>query len=451
MMKNLKFPGQQDKILNVITFGCQMNKYDSETIAGLLQDYSLTDKPEEANLILINTCAVRQHAEDKVYSLIGRLSLIKKDNPDLKIGICGCMAEQYGENLLKRFSVLDLVIGPDNIYKLPDLLQEIYKGKRIVSIGHPAESVRSLPTKRVDKIKAYVPIVLGCNNYCSYCVVPWTRGNIRSREPQEILNEIKNLVNSGCQEVTLLGQNVNDYGCDFKDSQISGLKPIDFCKLLIMVNELDGLKRIRFITSHPKNFKSELINTISQLQKVCEYIHLPLQSGSNKILKLMNRGYTVEFYQQLVEDIRQKIPGVSITTDLIVGFPGEEEEDFNQTLKAVEEIRFDSAFTFKFSPRPNTLSATYPDQLTSEVKQNRLERLIAVTSRIAKERNSRLIEKIEEILVEGRNPKDTSFFMGRTRTDKIVFFKASTDSLIGKMVKVKIIGSGTFSLKGELL
>ncbi|MFH1562538.1 MAG: tRNA (N6-isopentenyl adenosine(37)-C2)-methylthiotransferase MiaB [Nitrospirota bacterium] len=462
MMENLKSPVQKDKILNVITFGCQMNKYDSETITGLLQDYSLTDKPEEANLILINTCAVRQHAEDKVYSLLGRLSKIKKTNPALKIGICGCMAEQYGAHLLKRFPVLDLVVGPDNIYKLPDLLDELYKDKRIVLTGHNEASlpsgeaclvaVSSLPIKReaclvVDKIKAYLPIVLGCNNRCTYCVVPSTRGSIRSRPPQQILNEIENLANSGYQEITLLGQNVNDYGTDFKISP----PPIDFLKLLIMINEINGLKRIRFITSHPKNFNHTLIDALPQLQKVCEYIHLPLQSGSNKILKLMNRGYTIEFYQQLVEYIRQKIPNVSITTDLIVGFPGEEEEDFNQTLKAVEEIKFDSAFTFKYSPRPNTPSATYPDQLTSEVKQNRLGRLIANISRITKEKNSRLIERIEEILVEGRNPRDTFFLMGRTRTDKIIFFKASDDSLIGKLVKVKIISCGTFSFKGELL
>lgn len=450
-MENFKFPQQQvpevlpQKILNVITFGCQMNKYDSETITGILEDYSLTDEPQKANLILINTCAVRSHAEDKVYSLIGRLSKIKDKKPDLKIGICGCMAEAHGDNLLKRFPVLDLVVGPDNIYKLPDLVEELYKGKRIVLTGHPSTAVNSLPPKRVDKIRAYVPIVLGCNNRCSYCVVPDTRGSIRSREPQDIISEIKEIVELGYQEITLLGQNVNDYGCDFKAPHI------DLCKLLIMINELDGLKRIRFITSHPRNFNHELINTLPQLQKVCEYIHLPLQSGSNKILKLMNRGYTIEFYQQLVKDIRQKIPDVSITTDLIVGFPGEEEEDFDQTLKAVEGIKFDSAFTFKFSPRPNTPSVTYPDQLTAEVKQNRLERLIAVTSRITKERNSRLIGKTEEILVEGKNPKDPYSLIGRTRTDKIVFFNAGDDSLPGKLVKVKIINCGTFSLKGELL
>lgn len=435
----------QNKTLNLITFGCQMNKYDSETIMGILPDYSLTNEVKEANLILINTCAVRQHAEDKVYSLLGRLAEVKLTKPDLKIGICGCLAEQYGNKLLKRFPVLDLVVGPDYIFKLPDLVDKLDEGEKVVLIGHPSKSVSNLPTRRMNHIKAYVPIVLGCNNECSYCVVPYTRGNLKSRKPQEIIEKIEDLVNLGYQEVTLLGQNVNDYGVDFKNQKIN------FLKLLIMLNEINGLKRIRFITSHPKNFSHELVNVLPQLKKVCEYIHLPIQSGSNKILKLMNRGYTIEFYRQLVEDIKQKIQNVSIATDLIVGFPGEEEDDFNQTLKAVEEIRFDSAFTFKFSPRPNTKSFTYPNQIPEDVKQNRLERLIKVTSRITKEKNQQLIGKIEEILIEGKNPKDHSFLMGRTRTDKIVFSETNDNCLIGKLVNVKIISCGTFSFKGEII
>ncbi|MEW6097000.1 MAG: tRNA (N6-isopentenyl adenosine(37)-C2)-methylthiotransferase MiaB [bacterium] len=435
----------QNKALCLITYGCQMNKYDSETIMGILSDYSLTNEPKEANLILINTCAVRQHAEDKVYSLLGRLGMVKHNKPNLKIGICGCLAEQYGDKLLKKFPALDLVLGPDHIFKLSDLLDKLYKGEKIVLTGHKSKSVTTLPTKRVDSIRAYIPIVLGCNNYCSYCVVPYTRGNIRSREPHEILNEVKNLVELGYQEVTLLGQNVNDYGVDFKNQKIN------FLKLLIMLNEISPLKRIRFITSHPKNFSNELVDALPQLKKVCEYIHLPIQSGSNKILKLMNRGYTVEFYQQLVDYIRQKIQNVSITTDLIVGFPGEEEDDFNQTLNAVKEIRFDSAFTFKFSPRPNTKSATYPNQVPEDVKQDRLKKLIDITTRITKEKNQELIGKIEEILIEGKNPKDPSFLMGRTRTDKIVFPKATGNSLIGKLTNVKIISCGTHSFKAQLI
>jgi len=432
--------------LYIQTFGCQMNKYDSETIISTLPEYSLTNEPKEADLILLNTCAVRQHAEEKIYSLLGRLSIIKQNKPELKVGICGCLAEQYGDKLLKKFPALDLVLGPDHIFKLSDVVNELYKGEKIVLTGHPRKEITTFLTKRVNQIKAYVPIVLGCNNYCSYCVVPYTRGNIRSRKSEEILNEIENLVTLGCQEVTLLGQNVNDYGVDFKNQKIN------FRSLLIMINEIKGLKRIRFITSHPKNFSNELINTLPQLEKVCESIHLPIQSGSNKILKLMNRGYTVEFYRELVDYIRQKIQEVSITTDIIVGFPCETEDDFNQTLKAVEEIKFDAAFTFKFSPRPNTKAATYPEQVSEEIKQNRLKKLIEVTSRITKEKNQQLIGKIEEILIEGKNPKDTSFLMGRTRTDKIVFSKANgNNDLIGKLVNVKIISCGTYSFKAELI
>jgi len=435
----------QNKTLNLITYGCQMNKYDSEAIATTLKDYTLTNEPKKANLVIINTCAVRQHAEDKVYSLLGKLFKIKGNNPELKIGICGCLAEQYGEKLLEKFPGLDFVIGPGNIYQLPKVVDKLYQGEKVLLTGYSAKTVTTLPIRRIERIKAYVPIVLGCNNYCSYCVVPYTRGNIKSRKPQEIVDEMRNLVKLGYREVTLLGQNVNDYGSDFKNQKV------DFPKLLEMVNEINGLNRIRYLTSHPKNFTHKLINLLPQLKKVCEHIHLPLQSGSDKILKAMNRGYTLEFYQQLIDHLRQKIPDVSITTDLIVGFPDEEEKDFEQTLKAVQEIRFDAAFTFKFSPRPNTKSVDYPNQIPEEVKQNRLEKLIEVTSKITKEKNQQLIGKIEEILIEGRNPKDTSFLMGRTRTDKIVFLKANGHCLMGKLVNVKIISCGTFSLKGEII
>lgn len=435
----------QNKTLNLITYGCQMNKYDSETIAGRLKDYSLTHHPKEANLIIINTCAVRQHAEDKVYSLLGRLFKLKGNNPNLKIGMCGCLAEQYGDKLLKKFPLLDFVVGPANIYKLPEVVAKLDEGEKSVLTGYPAKGVMTLSAKRSDWIKAYVPIVLGCNNECAYCVVPYTRGNIRSRKPQEIVDEIKNLVELGYQEITLLGQNVNDYGSDFKNQKC------DFLKLLESINEIKGLNRLRFITSHPKNFTHELINTLPQLKKVCEHIHLPIQSGSDKILKSMNRGYTVEFYQQLIDALRQKIPKVSITTDIIVGFPGEKESDFEQTLKAVQEIRFDAAFTFKFSPRPNTLSADYPNQIPEDVKQQRLEKLIEITSKISQEKNQQLIGEREEILIEGRNPKDPFFLMGRTKTDKLVFLKTDNNCLIGKLVNVKIISASTFSLKAELV
>lgn len=437
----------QNKCFKLVTYGCQMNKYDSETITAILtsKGYSLTDDFKEANIILINTCTVRQHAEDKVYSLLGKLFKIKHHNPSLKIGICGCLAQQDGDKLLKKFPSLDLVVGPDNIYKLADLLDKIYNDERIALTEHTSICVNTPLPKRVDKIKAYVPISLGCDNWCSYCVVPYTRGSLKSRNPQEILNEIKKLVKLGYVEITLLGQNVNDYLYEFNG------KRVDFLELLILVNEIDGLKRIRFITSHPKNFSVELIDTLPKLEKVCEYIHLPIQSGSNKILKLMNRGYTVEFYKEIVKYIRQKIQNVSITTDLIVGFPGEEEEDFEQTVEVVKEIRFDSAFTFKFSPRPNTKAFTFPNQLSEEVKQDRLNRLIEVTSKITRQKNQELIGKIEEILIEGKNPKDPSSIMGRTRTDKIVFSKANISSLIGNLVKVKLISCGTFSFKAELI
>ncbi|MEW6621056.1 MAG: tRNA (N6-isopentenyl adenosine(37)-C2)-methylthiotransferase MiaB [bacterium] len=435
----------QNKVLNLITYGCQMNKYDSETIAGILQDYSLSDELTEADVVLINTCAVRQHAEDKVYSLLGRLSKIKDIKPDFKIGVCGCVAQQQGNNLIRKFPSVDLVIGPDNLNRLPDLLDKVYKGEKIVLTEHQPLPDDTLPSKRMNKIKAYVPITIGCNNRCTYCVVPYTRGNLRSRPAYQIIDEIKKLVESGYQEITVLGQNVNDYGIDFRETKLN------FRELLIMISNINSLKRIRFITSHPKNFNYELINTIPQLKNVCAYIHLPIQSGSDKILKLMNRGYSLKFYQQLVEYLREKVPEVSLTTDLIVGFPGEEEEDFEKTLKAVEEIKFDSAFTFKYSPRPNTESASFPNQIPEEIKQKRLEKLIELTSKITKQKNQQLVGKTTEILIEGKNPQDPSFLMGRTKTDKVVFIPSNGKSLMGEFVNVKLIRCGTFSFKGELI
>lgn len=432
----------------ITTFGCQANERDSETMAGLLQKmgYESAETIKEADLLLFNTCCVREKAENKVLSQVGELKELKEQNPDLIIGICGCMVQQEKmvEKIRRRAPHVDLIFGTHNIHQLPDFIAEIQKKKQpqFQILPDRTEIVEGLPSQREIPFKALVNITYGCNNFCTYCIVPYVRGREKSRKPEAILAEIEELVADGVVEVMLLGQNVNAYG--------KTLDPAcSFAELLKKVNEIPGLKRIRYLTSHPRDFQRELIKTIAGLEKVCLHFHLPVQAGSNRILQKMNRGYTREDYLKLVSEIRRVIPDASITTDIIVGFPGETEKDFQDTLNLMEEVRFDSAFTFLYSPRSGTPAAQMSEQIPLAKKKERLQKLMNLQNKISLEINQTLKGQVWEVLVEGLSKKDRTMLEGRTRTNKIVLF-AGGEELIGKFAEVKITTAQTWVLKGEL-
>ncbi|MGB9660573.1 MAG: tRNA (N6-isopentenyl adenosine(37)-C2)-methylthiotransferase MiaB [Moorellaceae bacterium] len=430
-------------------YGCQMNERDAEIIAGLLEKEGYREAPslEQADIILLHTCCVREKAENKVYGLLGHLARLKSKNPGLVIAVGGCMTQQPGaaEKMRERAPYVDLIYGTHNIHELPRLLEQVEILNRPVAEiwEEEGEIVEGLPVKRTGGVKALVTISYGCNNFCSYCIVPYVRGRERSRRPEDIMREIKSLVAEGVLEVMLLGQNVNSYGRDLEGR-------MSFGKLLEMVNGIEGLRRIRYMTSHPRDFTQELIETLSRLDKVCEHVHLPVQAGSNKVLRLMNRGYTREEYLALVDNLRQHIPGVSLTTDIIVGFPGETEEDFADTLDLVERVQFDNAFTFMYSPRRGTTAATLPGQVPVEIKKERLRRLMELQYRISREKNEALVGQEVEVLVEGLSENDATKLCGRTRTNKLVIF-SGPESIIGKFVSVKITVAQTWLLKGEVV
>jgi len=431
----------------IITFGCQMNEHDSEVIAALLEsmNYCHTPSPEEADLIVINTCAVRQKPEDKVSSLLGKYQELKKEKPDLMIAVTGCMTQQeeLAAYIRDRFHHVDLILGTHALPRLPSLIAMITEHKgRIVDIEEDYPDREGLPISHSSSFKAWLPVIYGCNNYCSYCVVPYVRGRERSRSLRDILNEASDLGAKGFIEVTLLGQNVNSYGQDLAEN-------VDFPDLLMALNDKSGLKRIRFMTSHPKDLSDRLIEAVKNGDQICEHFHLPVQSGSNRILEKMNRSYTREKYMELINKIRASIPGVAITSDLIVGFPGEEESDFLDTLSLVEEARFDNAFSFLYSPRKNTAAAMLSDQLSATVKNDRLKRLNEIQHRISKEMNHNLLNKMVEVLVDGPSKSDPAFQTGRTRTNKLVHLSADVD-LSGKVIAVRITEAKTWNLHGEL-
>lgn len=446
-MMTEKVPKDNAGKYHILTYGCQMNERDSEIIAGLLEQSGLQEAStmEDADLVILNTCSVRHSAENKVYGKLGEIKRLKTVRPHMKVALGGCMAQLADvREKLKRLGV-DLVFGTHNIHELPALLERESTGKtpHIEVWDKPGEVVEDLPSRRSDGISAFVTIMYGCNNYCSYCIVPYTRGHERSRVPQHILDEIKELVDQGVREVTLLGQNVNSYGRGLSET-------IDFADLLAMVNQVDGLWRLRFTTSHPRDMTPKLIDAIASLDRVCEHVHAPIQSGSNKILKLMNRGYTREYYFELAETMRKKIHGVAITSDLIVGFPGEEEEDFEQTLEAVKKVGFDASFTFMYSPRTGTRACSMPGEVSRETKHRRLLRLNQVQYEIALDANRRFENRVEEVLVEGKSKTNPQKLTGRTRTNRIVIFEGH-DTIIGKLVPVKIIKARTFNLLGNLM
>ncbi|MEN6325497.1 MAG: tRNA (N6-isopentenyl adenosine(37)-C2)-methylthiotransferase MiaB [Syntrophomonas sp.] len=432
---------------HILTYGCQMNVRDSETIAGLLENAGYENAGiEEADLIVFNTCSVRHSAENKVYGKLGEiLALRRKTRPGMLIAFGGCMAQlPEVRQRLKKMGV-DVVFGTHNVHELPELIDMSKASKKPVYQVWEQEGtiIEPLPSLRKPGFSAFVNIMYGCNNFCSYCIVPYTRGRERSRLPNDIIREIKELAAAGYREITLLGQNVNSYGRGLNEK-------VDFADLLMMVNNLEGIERVRFMTSHPKDVSNKLLYVLAEGGKLCEHIHVPLQSGSNRILERMNRGYTREHYLELVNRIREYIPGVAISSDLIVGFPGETEAEYLDTLDMVERIRFDAAFTFMYSARSGTRAALMEDQLSIDEKRQRLARLNKIQYQIATEINCTLEGRVEEVLVEGVSKTDQEKLSSRTRTNRIVNFSGQKD-LIGKLINVKITKAGTFSLFGEVI
>lgn len=431
------------------TYGCQMNEHDTEVMAGIFMQlgYEITDSVKEANVILLNTCAIRENAENKVFGELGHLKPLKLENPDLLIGVCGCMSQEESvvNKILKTYDQVDMIFGTHNIHRLPEILNEAYLSKEMVIDVWSKEGdvIENLPKVRKGKIKAWVNIMYGCDKFCTYCIVPYTRGKERSRRPADIIQEIRHLAAQGYKEVTLLGQNVNAYGKDFTDLEYG---------LGDLMNELRGidLPRIRFTTSHPRDFDDYLIEVLAQGGNLVDHIHLPVQSGSTSMLKIMARKYSREHYLELVGKIRAAIPNVSLTTDIIVGFPNETDEQFEETLSLFKEVGFEMAFTYIYSPREGTPAAKMKDNVPMEVKKDRLQRLNAVVNEYALNAMKAYEGQIVEVLVEGESKKNPDVLSGYTPKNKLVNF-TGPESLIGQLVKVKITTTKTWSLNGELV
>jgi tRNA-2-methylthio-N6-dimethylallyladenosine synthase len=437
---------------HITTFGCQMNKADSERMAGILEDmgFEWSENPDGADLILYNTCTIRDNAEQKVYSYLGRQAKRKHEQPDLTLIVAGCVAQQEGEQLLRRVPELDLVMGPQHANRLQDLLQQVLDGSQIVAT-EPIHIVEDITKPRRDStVTAWVNVIYGCNERCTYCVVPSVRGTEQSRTPEAIRAEMEELGKQGYKEVTLLGQNIDAYGRDLPGTTPSGRHLHTLTDLLYYVHDVSGIERIRFATSHPRYFTERLILACQELPKVCEHFHIPFQSGDNEVLKAMKRGYTQEKYRRIIDKIREYMPDASISADAIVGFPGETEAQFENTLKLVEEIGFDQLNTAAYSPRPGTPAAIWDNQLSEEIKSDRLQRLNHLVAQKAAERSQRYLGRIEEVLVEEQNPKNPSQVMGRTRGNRLTFFSGNIDELKGQTVKVKITEVRAFSLTGQL-
>ncbi|MCL6472488.1 MAG: tRNA (N6-isopentenyl adenosine(37)-C2)-methylthiotransferase MiaB [Firmicutes bacterium] len=434
------------KKFHITTFGCQMNKHDSERIAGLLTEhgYSQTDDPNAAQIIIFNTCTVREHAEDRFFGNLNNLRARKRNDPNLIIAVGGCVAQKERELIFKKAPHTDIVFGTHNMPNLGHMIESVEQGRTaICEIADAIEIMpTTLPSVREEKHHAWVPIIIGCNNFCTYCIVPLTRGRELSRPLEDIIAEVERLVADGVIEITLLGQNVNSYGRDI-------YKKSEFAKLLNELNNIAGLQRIRFTTSHPKDLTDDIIEAVASNKKVCEHIHLPVQAGSNRILKAMNRKYTKEEYLKTVKKIYAAIPGVSLTTDIMVGFPGETEADFLDTLDVVEKARYDSAFTFIFSPREGTLAAKMENQIPAQIKADRFDRLVKLQNNLSFEKNKELLGRDVEVFVEGVSKKNPNMLTGRTRTNKVVNFAGSND-LIHKEAIINITEAHTWFLKGEL-
>jgi tRNA-2-methylthio-N6-dimethylallyladenosine synthase len=430
----------------VITYGCQMNKYESERMAGILVGlgYEITRETRGADLILLNTCSIRDKAEQKVYSQLGHLKWLKRHNPDLIVGVCGCVAQQEGERILQRVPHVDLVFGPQNIPKLPSLLAQVHSRRHQLSdlADNPLWDEQLFPIRRDHPFQAWVTVMQGCDKFCTFCVVPYTRGREQSRPTAAIAREVHTLAAQGYKEVTLLGQNIDSYGKRSPEGK-------DLADLLEMLHPIAGLERIRFITSHPRDFTDKLMQTVGALDKVCEYIHLPVQSGSSVVLKRMHRGYTRDEYLAKVERLRALVPDVAISTDMIVGFPGETDDEFAHTLQLVEAVEFDSMYLFKYSPRPGTRAAMFDEQVPEAVKTERFNALLEVQEAVQLRRNRARIGRCEEVLVEGPSKKGSVQLTGRTRQNRPVNF-VGHPSLTGSLVSVHIEKGGTHSLEGKV-
>ncbi len=432
------------KAAHLITFGCQMNEADSEKMAGILRSegYRLVDAPEEADLVLVNTCSIRAKAEQKVFSLAGRLRELKRGRPGMQLVLAGCVAQRWGDLLLEKAPGLDVVVGPGRLARLPDLIRDSReRGRPAVDVleepagEHPTEPVRG------SGLKAWVSVMYGCDNYCAYCVVPFVRGRERSRPPREVVGEVAALAGKGYREVTLLGQNVNSYG--------RGLHPsVSFPGLLRRLDGETGIGRIRFTTSHPKDFSRELIRAVAELPSVCESVHLPLQAGGDEVLRRMNRRYTFGEYREVFRALKAEVPGVTVTTDIIVGFPGESAAQFEMTLRALEELRFDAIFSFRYSPREGTAAWGMDDDVPEREKARRLTEVQALQQAVSTDRNRALVGRTLEVLVEGQSPRDRARLTGRTRGNKIVNFPGDP-SLAGSLVPVRITAGGFVALTGE--
>lgn len=441
----------EGKKYNIITFGCQMNEHDSEMIAGMLQEKGCSEvlDKKDSDITIINTCSIRENADKRFFGTLGQLKKIKEKNPDYVACVCGCMMQQQHviDTIKSKYPWVDIIFGTHNIHRFPALLENVYQEKEKVMeiLEDREEIVEGLPAKRLFRHKSFVNIMYGCNNFCTYCIVPYTRGREKSRKPEDIINEIKALVADDVREVTLLGQNVNSYsGIDADGRQW------DFADLIYALNDVEGLERIRFMTSHPKDLSDKLIQAYVDCDKLCNYIHLPVQAGSSRVLKRMNRKYDREKYLGLVKKLRAAVPEITISTDIIVGFPGETEEDFEETLSLVKEVGYDSAFTFLYSVRKGTPAAEYEDQIPEETKHERFNRLVDLINEGSAAKNAAYVGHIEKVLVEGVSKKNEETLTGRTDGFKLVDFEGPKE-LIGQMVDVEITEGKTFSLSGRLV
>lgn len=447
----------RDLYIHILTVGCQMNAKDSEKLLGIAREigYVETNKEDQADLVIYNTCTVRENANQKVYGRLGYLNSLKKHNPELLIGLCGCMVQEPSvvETIQKSYRFVDMVFGTHNIFRLAEILHRRLSGeKTVIDVWKDTDKiVEDLPAERKYSFKSGVNIMFGCNNFCSYCIVPYVRGRERSRNPQDILQEIRELAADGVIEVMLLGQNVNSYGKKYGayDTEMQEDTDMTFAKLLQEVEKVEGIERIRFMTSHPKDLSDELIHVMKESKKICRHLHLPLQSGSTEILRRMNRHYTKEQYLTLAEKIRREIPDISLTTDIIVGFPGETEEDFRETLDVVRKVQFDSAFTFIYSKRTGTPAATMDNQVPEDVVHDRFDRLLAEVQQIASKMSGRDVGTTQTVLVEGVDEKTEGYLTGRLSNNVMVHFKGEP-SLIGTLVPVYLEESRGFYYLGTL-
>lgn len=454
----------------IITFGCQMNEHDSEVISGMLTQRGYNEAAGEdmrnTDIVIINTCSIRENADKRFFGTLGQLKKIKLANPNFTVCVCGCMMQQehITKKLRQSYPWVDVIFGTHNIHEFPDMLEEMFQRRstgeewtvnqirssrefRVDRVYRDSDRiVEGLPAKRLFGHKSFVNIMYGCNNFCTYCIVPYTRGREKSRRPEDIIAEVKALAADGVKEVTLLGQNVNSYRGVSADSG----NEWDFADLIYALNEVEGLERIRFMTSHPKDLSDKLIAAFAECDKLCNYIHLPVQAGSSSVLRRMNRKYTREQYLELVRKLREAVPGIAISTDIIVGFPGETEEDFCETLSLAEEIQYDSAFTFLYSPRRGTPAADYENQIPEDVKHERFNRLVEVMNRGSKARNAAFVGRVCRVLVDGPDKKSSGILNGRTEEFKLVDFEGP-EELIGSMVDVEITASNTFSLQGRIV